>query len=103
MMRKTQANVLLAAVMVVGGIFVAVITTAIGTSVMLIPSAYADANCDKAGLEFNNQEHQRGNPKQCGFDINVEGEQPRSCNSPNALKDTDGDGTAYCIGRGKDD
>jgi hypothetical protein len=103
MMRKTQANVLLAAVMVVGGIFVAVITTAIGTSVMLIPSAYADANCDKAGSDANNQGHRRGNAKQClASGLNVEGEQPRSCSSPNNSKDNDGDGLSFCIGRGRD-
>lgn len=96
-----KADVLLAAALVVGGIFVATIATGTGSSIALIPSAYADTNCDEADLEFNDQGHFRGNPKQC---VNLlggtsEGEQPRSCRSPNGLKDTDGDSFAYCVTR----
>ncbi|HYY40538.1 MAG TPA: hypothetical protein VE692_04760, partial [Nitrososphaera sp.] len=54
----------LAVVMVVaGGIFLATATMETGSSVMLISSAYADANCDKAGAEQNVQGNYRGNLK----------------------------------------
>lgn len=91
---------LLAAAVMVGGIFVATATMGTGTSVGLVSSAYADANCDKANLERNDQNNVRGNPKQCiSLPFNTEGEQPRSCLSPNFFKDNDGDGNAYCINR----
>jgi hypothetical protein len=96
-----KAEVLLAAAVVVGGIFIATITTGTGTSVVLIPSAYAEANCDKADAEPNNQgnqEHTRGNFKHCVF-LDTEGEQPRNCASPNKFKDNDGDGFVFCIER----
>jgi hypothetical protein len=76
-MQITKAHFLLAAAVVVGSIFVATITIAeTGTSVALLPSAYADANCDKANMERNDQGHVRGNPKQCSGHPNTEGEQP---------------------------
>ncbi|MFL6372094.1 MAG: hypothetical protein ACJ70P_03070 [Nitrososphaera sp.] len=57
----------LAAVMAVvsGGILLATTTMGTGSPVALIPSAYADANCDKAGAEQNVQGNYRGNLKQC--------------------------------------
>ena len=56
----------LAVVMVVsGGIFLATATMGTGSSVTLISSVYADANCDKAGAEQNVQDNYRGNLKQC--------------------------------------
>jgi hypothetical protein len=75
------------------------IITATEVSVVLIPSAYADANCDKAQLEQNDQFRVRGNAQQCST-FGGEGEQTRSCHSPNAFKDNDEDGTASCIFRG---
>lgn len=98
-MSQKNAFILTAAVLVAGAMLVATIATGIGTSVALIPSAYADANCDNAKLEFNNQNNVRGNPKQCTWYSNTEGEQPRSCNSPNNLKDNDEDHFVYCINR----
>jgi hypothetical protein len=93
-----KADVLLAAV-VVGGIFIATITTGTGTSVVLVPSAYADANCDKAAVTGNNQ--MVANAKQCQFsDPDTEGEQPRACDSPNWGKDNDGDNYFFCVRRG---
>jgi len=84
----------LAVVMVAGGdIFLATATVETGSSVTLMPSAYADANCDKADSEKNVQGNYRGNLKQC-IDtpfFETDGEQPRSCYSPNALKDNDED------------
>jgi hypothetical protein len=93
----------LAVVMVVGGgIFLATATMETGSSVTLIPSAYADANCDKAGSEKNVHDNYRGNPKQCILSpfIETDGEQPRSCYGPNAVKDNDEDTLAYCKTRG---
>ncbi|MFL6308760.1 MAG: hypothetical protein ACJ71K_22390 [Nitrososphaeraceae archaeon] len=55
----------LAAVMAVlsDGILLATTTMGTGSSVTLIPSAYADANCVKAGSEQNVQGNYRGNLK----------------------------------------
>jgi hypothetical protein len=93
----------LAVVMVVGGgIFLATATMERGSSVTLIPSAYADANCDKAGSELNVRGNYRGNLKQC-IDtpfFETDGEQPRSCYGPNAFKDNDEDFFVYCKTRG---
>jgi hypothetical protein len=95
--------VFLAAAVMIGGIFLATATMGTGTSVALIPSAYADANCDKAGVEIKEKGQVTGNAKQCNRGITPfdnEGEQPRSCRGPNMLKDNDGDGTAFCMNRG---
>jgi|SRR5215211_2130496 len=89
----------LAVVMVVGGgIFLATATMGTGSSVTLIASAYANANCDKADSQLNVQGNYRGNLKQC-IDtpfFETDGEQPHSCNSPNAFKDNDEDSFVYC-------
>ncbi len=45
----------------------------------MIPSAYADANCEQASVfDPNPQGKVRGNAKQCST-LNTEGEQPRPC------------------------
>jgi hypothetical protein len=79
---------------------VAAVTLA-GSAVLLMPtpSAYADANCEQANPDRNSQGHARGNPKQCIF-FEAQGEQPRSCNSPNAAKNNDGDALVFCVLRG---
>ena len=91
-------------VVVIGSIFLATATIGTGSSVTLIPSAYADANCDKAGAEQNVQGNYRGNLKQCiGIPFfETDGEQPRSCHSPNAFKDNDEDFFVYCKTRGNE-
>jgi len=90
--------------MVSGGIFLATATMGTGSSVTLVPSAYADANCDKAGAEQNVQGNYRGNLKQCiGIPFfETDGKQPRSCHSPNAFKDKDEDYFVYCKTRGNE-
>ena len=65
--------------------------------------AYAEANCEKAGLDFNNGFNLRGNGKQCSnFGEDAEGpkEPIRDCNHKNSLKDNDGDGNHICLMRG---
>ena len=97
------AFIALAVVMVAGsGIFLAMETMETGSSITLIPSAYADANCDQASSEKNVQGNYRGNPKQCITSpfFETDGEQPRSCYGPNAVKDNDEDTLAYCKTRG---
>jgi hypothetical protein len=88
-----KAEVLLAAAVVVGGIFIATITAGTGTSLVLVPSAYADANCDKALVTGNNQ--MVANAKQCVFP-DTQG----ACDSPNEAKDNDGDNFLFCVRRG---
>src|SRR5215203_3984607 len=93
----------LAVAMVAGvGIFLATATMETGSSGTLIPSAYADANGEKASSEQNVQDNYRGNPKQCITSpfIETDGEQPRSCYGPNAFKDNDEDTLVYCKTRG---
>lgn len=66
-----------------------------------IPSAYADANCDKAGGEINNGGNPTGNKKQCSQpDAEGPKEPIRNCDSPNRFKDNDGDGNKFCQLRG---
>ena len=97
------AFIRLAVVMVAGvGIFLATATMDTRSSVPLMPSAHADANCDKASSERNVHDNFRGNPKQCITSpfIETDGEQPRSCYGPNAFKDNDEDTLVYCKTRG---
>ena len=93
----------LAVVMVMGsGVFLATASMETKSSVTLTPSAYAEANCDKAGSKLNVQGNYRGNLKQC-IDtpfFETDGEQPRSCYGPNAFKDNDEDFFVYCKTRG---
>jgi len=63
---------------------------------------YADANCDKADNTNNPSGNFKGNSKQCSINTDNQGpkEHIRKCDSPNALKNNDGDANVSCKFRG---
>jgi hypothetical protein len=68
-----------------------------------IPSAYADANCDKADVKDNKAGNERGNVKECFANGLLEGpkEPVRDCDHKNSFKNNNDDGLAGCRERGK--
>ena len=63
---------------------------------------YADANCDKADNTNNPTGNFKGNSKQCSINTDNQGpkEPIRNCDSPNNVKNNDGDANVSCKFRG---